>query len=518
MANLDINITTTADTSGAAQSKAAVQGLTNEVKTGSTESENYHEKQKQIIEAMHMVSLMTGGEVREGMHETTLGMKLLGSLTGEMTMGTVGLAMAVGTAIPLIVGYFKEGAEKSAEEAKKMQEEIDKNIVEIGETVSEAHLERLNEMATDLQDAKTAAEQLTQEFPKTMKAEAEFATAALVNEGLMATTQHNIAIAMGQRVNAVKELEAAEELASKKRELAMLQSIEAQKKELEDTKKKKVQAEGDLKLIEDDLSRKKAELEKSRSDLVESRARKNVLTTEVKSVPLSMDALLDPADYDEYINGDPKHGAADQWKVEGKYLESRISTSEKDVKKLSNDIKALERKEKRAETAVGVAQNKVEDETSSVEINIAKLKDDFIAQDLSGKSKELVDIGKQNAADSNDLISKVTATTALEASAYADARQIGSDLMIQSKEIPRLIADWQRILGSYQIGFVQMAGNTQENVKRITEIINNLNAQANQSKSINSNLEDTFSITNQTAAKVAALEYQIRILHDKVSH
>ena len=364
-----------------------------------------------------------------------------------------------------------------------------------------------------------------------MKAEAEFATSALTNAGLLATAQHNIATALGNQVNAVKELEAAEELASRKRELAMLQQIKDQQEVLDEAKKKKARAEADLKLVEDDLVRHKVELDKSRATLIESRARKTELTGEATEVPWSMDLLLDKESYDNYIKSAARQGpsifdqkgttrpsGADELKLEAPTLDSRIDNSEEEIKKLSDSIKALERKEKRAETAVGVAEKEIKDDTSAVEINIAKVKDDFISQNIAGKSKEVVDLGKQNAADFKGVLDKVTATTALESGAVGDARKIVADQMITAKELPKAIDDMGRLIGSYQAGFMLMAGNAPENLRQMFEILKNLKDQANQSKTLSIQLKDSVSITSETAAKVRALEYQIKILKEQISH
>ena len=194
------------------------------------------------------------------------------------------------------------------------------------------------------------------------------------------------------------------------------------------------------------------------------------------------------------------------------------NASEEEIKKLSDSIKALERKEKRAETAVGVAEKEIKDDTSAVEINIAKVKDDFISQNIAGKSKEVVDLGKQNAADFKGVLDKVTATTALESGAVGDARKIVADQMITAKELPKAIDDMGRLIGSYQAGFMLMAGNAPENLRQMFEILKNLKDQANQSKTLSIQLKDSVSITSETAAKVRALEYQIKILKEQISH
>jgi len=469
MPNLDIHIATTADNSGAVEAQAAVANLTHEVKTGTGEHENYREKQHEILEGMHMIALMTGGELREGLHETGLGMRLLGSLTGEMSLGIVGAAAAVGTAIPIIVGFFKEAHEKAAEETKKMQEAIDENIKKVGETVTDAHLERITEMAMGFKDSLDSTRLLTQEFPNTEKAINEFGTAALENAGLLATAQHNIAVALGQQVDAVKELEAAEELASKKRELTMLQAIQSQEEQLENAKKRKLKAEEDAKLIEDEISRNKAELDKSREALLDARGRKKELEIgQNQDIPYTMNqAMIESPDspYNRAL-ADRKEAEVGS-KMEGPELDSRISSSEKEIKKLSDDVRKLERQKEHAETVVEAAQKVIDEDTSAASVNIAKLQDNFVSQDLAGKSKELLDIGKANTDKFKDVLGKMTVTVGAASESYDNAESIVTKGQIDAKNLPKAIDDLGKLIAAYQAHAVGMNGNYTENIRQM---------------------------------------------------
>ena len=208
MPNLEINIATTADTSGAVQARTAVKDLTGEVRTGSGETENYREKTQQLREGMHMISLMTGGEVREGFHETGLGLKLLGSLTGQMNLGILGIAAAAGTAIPVVVGYFKEMYEKSAEEAKKAAEVTEgflkKSIDEVGKLVAEA---------SAVDDARTAnrleaSKLISQRFTEEAKAMEAATLSQISNAEKLRVALNLINEALGKQIDNYKNIKA----------------------------------------------------------------------------------------------------------------------------------------------------------------------------------------------------------------------------------------------------------------------------------------------------------------------
>jgi len=532
MPNLDINITTTADTSGAAQSKAAVQGLTNEVKTGSTESENYHEKQKQIIEAMHMVSLMTGGEVREGMHETTLGLKLLGSLTGEMSAGILGIATVVGMAIPIVVGLFKEMYSAGGEEAKKFAEDNKSAATKAAEdlgTLDEKARLKTETIATNARNVSNAMVKL---YTAVSEAEDKAAVSADKNAE-KALTAHNLILnALGLRVNKMMDIYNLG--------LLHLKSIQDEAKMHADSLKNEVakidQEDENTRVERSALADKRAELI---NQLTKQREIRDVIREQNEAIERQSsirsnkhqlaDSVMEMITPSEPIGAVSRvaqnmvgwaNDAIDERQV-GKSKSMRddsLTSAQSRVTSLEKDLETTNAEWEKSLTKSVELERKGEEKAGALKVNLDEIYKTEASDANLEKAKVLDQMGKQNAADSSSVLDHVTATTALDSRSVADARQAASDGNITAKELPRMIADMRSMLGSYQAGFMLMSGNSTENIRQMTQVIKNLEDQQSFSKTFNDRLEKVVLDGNQTRAKMAAMEYQMRIMTDKIPH
>ena len=221
-----VKFLTTADTTGATQTSTAitavkdstagvataaqgavspVKAMANEIKAGGEEHASFHEKQHRTIEGLHMVAMMTSGEMKEGLHEGGLAMKLLGSFTGEMSLGIVGAALVIGQAIPMIVGHFTEAYKKSEEAAKKFAEEnqkiAEKAAADYGSLVT-------LQMEDDHKAAEARAHNqsvLATVYRAEETAQSAAAIAALDNAAKLEAAEQLIAKALGIRIDKYKK-------------------------------------------------------------------------------------------------------------------------------------------------------------------------------------------------------------------------------------------------------------------------------------------------------------------------
>jgi len=515
MPNLEINIATTADTSGAVQARTAVKDLTGEVRTGSGETENYREKTQQLREGMHMISLMTGGEVREGFHETGLGLKLLGSLTGQMNLGILGIAAAAGTAIPVVVGYFKEMYEKSAEEAKKAAEVTEgflkKSIDEVGKLVAEA---------SAVDDARTAnrleaSKLISQRFTEEAKAMEAATLSQISNAEKLRVALNLINEALGKQIDNYKNIKATADAEAAKitqtganKEADIRRGLQgrvdsgweqSQTIAARDSKEEKLKKE-----LEEEDAQLKILREKN-----EEYAKAQVLLDSQHTTLLKIGALLtaNPAEFFRAANIESQ-GRVDTGKSGDarKENDELIARTQNQRTETLDALNKLSLKSENDEEKLKHIQKDMTDQQNASDVELDSVSQTVKADTTAVKAKEVLDLSKANTDKLKDVLGKVTVTIGATSPIYDDAENLVASGLIGIEKLDRGISDIGKIIAGYQAHAIGMTGNYTDNLNQLMTL---QAAMKDQKVSTQSLFTEAQRIRNeQDAQKAAILQWQ----------
>lgn len=482
---ISVKFITTADTTGATQTSTAIAGvkdgtegvakaaqgaapevkkMSDEIKGGGEEHASFHEKQHRTIEGLHMVAMMTSGEVKEGLHEGGLAMKLLGSFTGEMSMGVVGAALVIGQAIPMIVGYFTEAYKKSEEAAKKFAE-VNKQIAE------KAAADYGSLVTLQMEDDHKAAEArahnqsvLSTVYRAEETAQSAAAIAALDNAAKLEAAEQLIAKALGIRIDKYKEIQA-------------IAQIEVEK--LRETEKK-AQADGEAKiqlevhenwLKTENMAIRDAELKKAEAYLELQEETLTELEKQRTSIEMAQGARA-KTHFNMLADVESK-GA----ELELGRLGTKIEMGESAVKAAFEAVKKLKQQTATDEADFEAINAKITDNEKARREESATLIANLAADTTVAESKKLDAEIKENLTDIKQVTANVTQTTAMERGAYNALLQMQAGDTLTVQQIPLVVAALKQLAGSIQLGFATVHGTTADSVVAINQLQTNLEKQ-----------------------------------------
>ena len=532
MPNLDINISTTADTGGAVQAKTAVENLTHEVKTGTAEHESYREKQHQILEGMHMIALMTGGELREGFHETGLGMRLLGSLTGEMSLGIVGISAAAGMAIPLVVGAFKEMYNAGSEEAKKFAEDNKAAATKASEDLGALDEVARTKTLTIAQNARDVATAMVKLYTDVAEAENKAAVSASKNAVTNLSARTIILQALGLEVDKMKDIYTLArmhletiEAEARMHSDALKGAADKTEEENQNIRMERVATADKRAALIEELARQR-EIRDTIYEQNEALEKAASVRSNKHPVADSLLTLITPSDpisavgkvannmtgwVEDTINQHTEDKSKEMREDSLTAARSRVASLEKELEKSDAEWdKSL--------TQLVTIERKNDASSEALKANLEEIEKSAAADANLEKAKVILESGKQNAVDINSVFGKITATTALESGAVGDIHQLAADQIIVTKELPKAIDDMRRMLGSYQAGFMLMSGNAPENIRQMTEVIKNLEDQAKFSESYSKQMDSVISSMRHLNTRATDHDTQLRNLWEAMSH
>jgi len=468
--NIDIVISTTADTTGATQTANSIQevwgattgattatkSLTSEIVAGTAAHESYRGKQREVIEGMHMVALLTGGEVREGFHESALSLRLLGSMTGEMSMGIVGAALVIGQAIPMVVGYFKE-LYKAGDDAGHTADELKK----IGEEAAKLNEKDFKLSEKSLEDEKESVAAVKEQFTLTQAASDKYAIAELTNAEKVRKAWVSLNEVLGIRVNKFDEIETSAAADAQKRQVENQQELDAlQKKKadaaerLEAIQKEKADHIELLEQQQSSLTRDKEHLEnlKAQEAVLKSIIAYNANLSDKDRVAHSKDPVTpyDAAvEAKETISGAdfPKADAEEQGKIE--QIQKNIAAEDEKIRKLTN-----------AEAEAWAKQKDIDGEVDKA---TQTLKETKATTDTVAEINVVIDEKKQFLTDVNALLQKVTSETPIRNQGFAYLLELVKSGEVTAEQLPVAAQAIKGMLGSYQAHFITIDGIFQVN-------------------------------------------------------
>lgn len=367
-----------------------------------------------------------------------------GVVTGPVALGLSAIAVA----IPLITLAMKSmGGE--TESAADAAEKAATQLKALSEKASKADFSKLEQAATAMEDAAAATEAMKNDFPLTKKASEDFAISAIGNAEKLVIANNNIAAAMGLQVDAVLELEAAEERAAEKRRALAQQKIEeeqARLKAAEDEVARNQQKVADLEAQiaqwEASLAEKKAryaanlELQDRSKAAIANRMSVSGFGGEFGEVPT---AAMDP---EAYVASQDAANTAEKLLPK---IESAIEQQRKDIGKLADGIDDLGSELERSKTRLTAVTNKAIDTKSAIETNIASLEASLNVDNYVAKSQLLVAKQKEVSAKIDETVKQVSTTTDAGKAAVAGLSAITANHQVTVDETLKANSDLRTV-------------------------------------------------------------------------
>ena len=480
-----IKFVTSADTAGAAQTSAAVnavkdstsgvasaaagavtpvKAMATEIKAGGEEHASYHEKQKLTIEGLHMVAMMSGGEMKEGLHEGGLAIKMLGGLTGEMSMGIVGGALAIGQAIPMIVGYFKEAYTKAQEEAMKWSEEetkvLEKAAGEYGNLIATRMEDDHKEAVAKISNEAT----LATSYRDADKAQSAASIAALDNAAKLEQAEKLIAQALGIRIDKYKEIQILAGI-----EAAKIQET-AKEAEADGSAKMKTAVVAAMKQTET-IALRATELRQNKELLEVEEKRLETLDKQRTEMEMAQEAR-------KKKSFDPV-GAANSAGYPGELggVNLMIAGAKSAVKTYRENVKTLEQASLTDDANFEDLIKKITDAESARKTQDATISATLAADTSLADAKQVGAEIKENLADMAAVTGNVTQTTAMERGALIALQGMQSGQTLTVQQIPIAVQALQQLAGSIQLGFATVHGTTADAVVAINSLQRQLESQ-----------------------------------------
>jgi len=476
--NINIAITTTADTTGAKETagsiqqvwgatdgtKGATKGLTEELKVGTEAHESYRGKQREVIEGLHMVSLLTGGEVREGLHESTLGLRLLASLTGEMSMGIVGAALGAGSTIAMGANALKDYYNKAQEEAKKFSDEMAKTLEKEAADYGKLIATRMED------DHKAATAKIENEallattYREADKAQSAASIAAQDNAAKLAQAEKLVAAALGIRIDAYKEIQRLAGIEAEKLQLTA--------KEAEDEANAKMQLAVNAATKQTEtIALRATELRQAEDLLAKEQERLETLRKQKDEMEMQ-EAARQKTHFDPVANAGI---ASYPGQVAG--IDLQISGAQSAVAQYQETVKKLQQERATDEASFTDINKQLTDAESARQTQNATLKANLSADTTLADAKQVEAEVKENLTSLAAVTGNVTETTAMERNALLMLQQVQGGQTLTVQQIPLVVAALQQMAGSIQLGFATVHGTTADAVSAINALQRNLERQ-----------------------------------------
>ena len=451
---------------------SAVKNLASTVVESTGHHESYRHKQKEVIEVGHMLALMTGGELREGMHGSILSLKLLTSMTGNLSMGIVGAAMVIGTGIAMIGEKWKESG-KEAKEAAKEHEEAMKKVEEEAGKLNETNFKKLK---TSLEDEEKSVEALKNEFTYAREESDKLALAELTNSASIHKAWENLNTVLGIRTDKIKELTAIEDAASKKREVQYQQDLAAEQRKAKSEEDAVKQIE---KKIEDNRLLQETQAgvaERNKDRLKELNEKKSGLDEIVKAG--------DAYDTSATMMGggsDMRTDEANSSRVELKALNYDKEKSEITgrIEKAEKMILDTKEGEKRLLDALATAWDKKQDTDKGVEKAIERLTKTKVTEDAVDKINVVADSGKVIAEDLKKETDGLVANSKEGAAVLSAVKDLTADGTLHAEKLNDARSVLSKLIGQLQVGGVTDEKNQADLIQYLTNNQNQVAVMAN---------------------------------------
>jgi hypothetical protein len=487
--DIDIKITTTADTAAVEKADAAVRKLNGTVSVGTTDdfldrtadkaryqAGAFYDLDDAVNKTTRSNETFTAGTTAvtrgttnasqslllfsQGFEDAQYGIRgVLNNIPGLILSlgGTAGLAGAI--SIAAVAGsVLFEWLNKTEEKA----DDVADRIKAIADNMGEAEVDRFEEFGSAIEAAAEATAALKQGWDETQKAETEFATAALSNAEKLEIAQRNIAEALGLQVDRFRELDAIAKQADAARKLAADQAIATENQRIEKAKEAATLAGDDLQKERQRADLAAVNLVRLREELAALRQKRDELEKIAKegTDEARRQDAASPYDTPGQAQNQVRSAASSELES-GPFrqllagTQQRVDRLEELIAKVTGDSGSIAK----AENALRLAQTQVTDIESAVSVNIDRITETLSADTLVAKSGELVKTGEQLAASIQESFGQIETTNQRGLAAREALNQAAGDGKITADEMVATAANLQTLVGLIQSGQASYNGN-----------------------------------------------------------
>lgn len=386
--------------------------------------------------------------------------------------GTAGLAGAISIAavgLSQLEGLFTTTSKKA--------EDMTETIKEIATNAGTLETERFERLADGIDNAAEAAAALRQNFEETQTASDNLATAGVEGAEKLAKVQQNIAILLGQQVDAYAELEAAADRAEEKRKLAASQAIAAEERKIALAQEQLTLAADRVSQLESLANTEQANLVAIRGELSAAQTERDALKKQARGAnAFGGPNLFAPgggAGFAPAQVGDVRQANEAARQVADPALEANIQALQARADDLAESLLTLTKDGgtiSNAQNAFVRLETQITGKISAVADNIEGLNQRLAQDNLVARSDELIASQQLQVTTLSEAISKIETTNATAVQAKASIEAIVSDGQITAAESDQLARASVQLIGQIQAGLATAGTNTQEILQIITQV------------------------------------------------
>lgn len=381
--------------------------------------------------------------------------------------GTAGLAGAISIAavgFSVLYDWFSKTEEKATDVADR--------IKTVADGMARLEGERLDKLIVGIEASADAADTLRQRFEETNTAETQFATSALSNAEKLRIAQENIAQALGLQINRLGQLKAIEQEEAAKRQLAAQQAIAAENTRLENAR---IEATA----IADRLAALRTEADVQQANRLQEVARLEALRAQKKELEqiAALGANIQPTGFGDLPDPNSaknfEKAVSAQQRLSDPAFQAELAGQQGKIDEIDSKLNALTEaqtgKLAKLEVSLGAAENKVADIQGAVAINIQKIEETLAADTLVARSQELVKTGEQFASEIQGAFTNFEVNNERQAAAKASLLQAAADGAITADESRQVAEGLQTLIGQLQAGLGSVNLNQQSMIQLMTQ-------------------------------------------------
>jgi DNA repair exonuclease SbcCD ATPase subunit len=488
-----IQITTTADVSGANQAAAAMGKLDQSTANASTATKQIGSEAATAGRRMADLAgdVSTGGSSFDTFIQKAINLASVLGPKGVIISSLIAIGV---TATKTFLG-MSDDAQRAEENAKTLAD----TIKEIGRIASDIIKQDIDFGAERFAAAQEQAERLRESTQKVENADSKYAQTALANAGKIRDAIVQILELQGVQVDRQKLAEDQAADAATKRLQYAQSLIAAEKQRLEDAKAAEAQSEAAAQRMEQVYADTKADLAENRQKLQVLKDQRKELEEVAKTAGMSL-----PKSFDDFINRYKEFfttgtvgaaGRAAQAQLESPQAFAELGRLESEIK-TQQDLLA-EKTGKIAESLreaydnFQLATTELEATEQAVATTIQGITETFEAGEIKARADELQKAAEAQAEGILGVIETITPMNAQQQQSIANLQVLASDGKIAANESLNATTNLSQLYGS-------LTGAQTEMNSRLRELINNQNLLATQLNAANVEIRQIKGKINQS--------------------
>lgn len=484
---VDINIKTTADTSGATKASTAMSGL----QKSAGQAETGAKAAGKGVASVGTIASQAGFQVQDFAVQVAGGTSALTAMAQQAPQflgvfgpggAIAGALIAVGAIAAKVFLGMGEDAATAAEKAAKLADQFDEST----ERAKKLQDEKIDFGLQQMADAAAQAEALIGVLNRVKTAQEAANLTAAQNAETLRKAETEIARLLGKRIDESKEILDAANAESEARRIAAQNAINEKQRELEVATQRKANTQASL---EGSLQRReaskqeKADLEAQLNQLRAYRAELQAVAEQTQT--LTTTGIMAPP---TAVTVKTPAAMQAQARLEDPGAVKRIERLEELIANVTEKLKpggALDAAVSQSTNAVELASKDVEAIQGTIEAQIPEIQQSFQTQEIVGQIEAIKEVATQAATEVQAIIDQVKPQNEKEKAALESLKTDVSDRKITADESARVA----QALGTLDGNIRKTMGDQLTNVNKLIQTVSGMERKLQQQQTLIDNLQ-----------------------------